>query len=204
MKNKDKAKLQYEEFYKLQADLIGDSSYKTFNTLNAFSYFSDFILEKDKKVFFDFEVYLDILKAPLQRPFVWSEENKKEFILNIIKEINYIPPITMIDVQTLSEKEKRFLVIDGKQRLSTIKDFILNKFSIQINNKEIYYKDIEYPFNSLCSSKIVFNVYYDYRLVKDPLQKNELERKLINLFLLCNHKGVPVDENHLKTLESYL
>lgn len=56
----------------------------------------------------------------LQRDFCWSHEQKSELILSVLKNIP-IPPFSFI---IGGKNDKTLRVIDGKQRLSTLIDFI--------------------------------------------------------------------------------
>ena len=87
------------------------------------------------------------LNPSYQRGEIWSEEGMKSLIKSLISGIA-IPPITLNE--RLDEEHNRvYDVMDGKQRLTTILDFIDNKYSINLNGKQIYY-NLEDEENSYC------------------------------------------------------
>lgn len=73
------------------------------------------------------------LEISLQRDFVWDEQDQIDLIDTIITG-RYVPPI-LINNSSIGELE----VLDGKQRLTTIMNFINGNFSIMIKNKEYYF-----------------------------------------------------------------
>ncbi|AFF28116.1 gp118 [Sphingomonas phage PAU] len=76
----------------------------------------------------------------LQRPLVWSYVQKSELILSILKGIQ-LPNLSVImseteEYVTKVSNKKLLKVIDGKQRLSTIFEFIRGEFNIYIPELE--------------------------------------------------------------------
>lgn len=154
----------------------------------------------------DFNVHLKTKGINLQRPFVWTLEQKQQLIYSLLKGID-IPYYTVI-VRELEDKSKIYLIIDGKQRLSTLIDFCHNKFPITINGVDYYYYDfppsvsnesdlkvnIRYAIDSY---HIHFNIVYDYW--DDMLTDNEL----IDWFEQLNFFGTPHDEIHMNNLRDY-
>lgn len=142
----------------------------------------------------DFDIWLPSKQMNLQRGFVWSTEQKQLFILSKIIG-NYIPPVTLIRKEVIEGKES-YQVIDGKQRLSAIKDFKENLFSININDKEVFYKDNELFFNKLSGvSHIIANVFYEYA---DNIYSDDTK---IAMFENCSFLGTPQDIEHLKRIK---
>lgn len=73
------------------------------------------------------------LEISLQREFVWDEQDQIDLIDTIIAG-RYVPPI-LINNSSIGELE----VLDGKQRLTTIMNFINGSFSVTIKNKQYYF-----------------------------------------------------------------
>lgn len=78
------------------------------------------------------------LNAPYQRNFVWKDNLKANLIKSIVLNRN----INTIHVAEPTEECDRYEVIDGKQRITTILDFLDSKFSVPIiyNNVKKMYK----------------------------------------------------------------
>ncbi len=87
---------------------------------------------KDKKL---------ILNPDYQRSDVWKQDKKTAFIESLYMGI-LIPPIYVVEVTGSDMLEvNKYEVVDGKQRLTAIIDFIENKY--QLNKKSLeYYGDI--------------------------------------------------------------
>jgi hypothetical protein len=138
---------------------------------------------------FDFDVKLDTYWLNLQRKYVWNDLQKSEFLLSIIKwNTKWITPFCLIE--TNEWDDKYFQVIDGKQRLMTIIDFLLWKTYIVFNNKQYYWNDL----SSECQYAITWhwiksNVAYQWDWWTD-------EDKL-NWFKRVNFTWTPVEKNHL-------
>lgn len=63
-------------------------------------------------------------EAPYQRGYVWTQEQKEHLIDSVIKWI----PINAVYLNEYAENQP-FEVVDGKQRLSTIFDFVEDGFT---------------------------------------------------------------------------
>lgn len=152
-----------------------------------------FRLQELQKKDLDFDVYLPTYKRNLQRDKVWKDYQRSDYILSLLKRI-YIPPISCLIDDT--EKENKYEIIDGKQRLTTILDFLDNSFPIEVNNKFYFYKD--FTLKSQASFRkihISANVVYTS---KDCDPVSDLEK--VEWFLYINYRGTPQDKKHLDTL----
>lgn len=87
---------------------------------------------KDKKL---------ILDPDYQRREIWNSEKKTAFIESLYMEI-MIPPIYVVEIpgEDILE-ETKYEVVDGKQRLTAIMDFITGSLKLNERNLE-YYSDI--------------------------------------------------------------
>jgi hypothetical protein len=82
-----------------------------------------------------------IVDTDYQRNVIWNDDKKTSFIESLFMEI-MIPPIYVVEIpgdDFLSENQ--YEVVDGKQRLSTITDFL--KGNLKLDEKSLeYYRDI--------------------------------------------------------------
>lgn len=139
------------------------------------------------KDFFDFNVYLPSAKRNLQRGFVWDLEQKRSFITSLFREIPVLP-ITIYNDCTINDGEiKAIRVIDGKQRISTIRAFVNNEFTIECEDGEFTFKDLPKSLQSRFLRKLTITTYvYTAIQPSDRLS----EDFLISWFNTINHAGV--------------
>lgn len=93
---------------------------------------------------FDFDVLVNTPNngiIPLQRELVWNENQKQSLILSILFE-NSLPNVSIIKVRDDKNNIISYQVIDGKQRLTTIYNFVTNKFPIIVCNRNYFYKEL--------------------------------------------------------------
>ena len=84
----------------------------------------------------DFDIFLPKYGFNLQRPYVWTLLQQQELIWSMILGRS-IPPVIVI-----LHEHRKFEVIDGKQRILTIKRFLNNEFPIIVDGEEVFYKDL--------------------------------------------------------------
>ena len=144
----------------------------------------------------DFDVYLPSKGINLQRELVWTDLQKSEFILSIFKG-NQIPKFTLIKLcSDLKDRLERYQIIDGKQRLTTILQFIAGEFPIEVNNTKYYYEDLsEYLQKLLYRFWVTGTVGYSYN--DNPITDQEK----IDWFEQINFTGTPQDKEHLNKLK---
>lgn len=145
----------------------------------------------------DFNVFLQDYGFDLQRPYVWETFQKRNFIENILCE----KPISeFIFIQHIrNEGDTVFQVIDGKQRLITISDFIKNKFSIDIGRRTVHFDDFDKELKSAfmrCVNFFCGTVYYSDN--EHPIS----DKDKIRLFNYYNFSGTPQTEEHKARLMS--
>lgn len=152
---------------------------------------------------YDFDVYLEKYGINLQRPYVWEHHQQNEFILSILLEK---PLEQVIIVQHNADKSRSNTinyVIDGKQRLLTIKKFVNNEFPIYIKGEEVYWKDFDKEVKMFFRSRansMTATVYYSYDET-DYLVTDEMKIILFNYY---NFAGTPQTEEHKNKLQSLL
>lgn len=168
------------------------------------------IYELNKKWIFDFDVYLPTKKINLQRPLVWTLEQKQKFIELIINcRINtFSPAIPSIFVIKYMDREtvsyNKIEVIDWKQRLNTIIEFIDNKFPLNIFWKELYYKDLDNIIDKERNTSFA-NAYFDCEFITAftiNVRTNPItDEDKIRLFEMINWTWTPQDLEHIKKLK---
>ena len=150
---------------------------------------------------YDFDIYLPKYGINLQRPYVWEACQQQEFIFSILLE----KPIDSVIINQHNSDVNRSntinRIIDGKQRLLTIRKFGLNEFPIFIDGKEYYYKDFSKELQFFFRSRVNYmtgTVYYSYDDI--PLDDD----MLIRLFNFYNFAGTPQAEAHKNKLQNLL
>ena len=146
----------------------------------------------------DFDVFLPTKGLNLQRGFVWTIEQKRSFILSILKDqkINSIVVVQHYEKNQIGSKSSKWEIIDGKQRLSTIFKYINNEFPIIINEGIFFFKDLPED----CQRQIEFfnltvdvHYSYSYKPISDETK--------ISLFEDCNWLGTPQDIEHFNKIK---
>ena len=87
----------------------------------------------------DFNVFLPKRGIDLQREKVWTLLQKRELIMSIFIG-RYIPCVaiaSMIDYSDIKNSDT-LQVIDGKQRLTTLIDFLNDEFSVVLDGDEYF------------------------------------------------------------------
>lgn len=145
----------------------------------------------------DYDIILSNGKK-LQREFVWTIEQKRELILSILKDI----PIGQFQVinythgNNRSRDKQTFKIVDGKQRLSTVLDFVQGKFGFIWDEVEYFIDDLElFTKLKFKSFSFDFNVVYEYE------DKRLTDEQLIGWFERVNFAGTPQDKEHLEYLK---
>ena len=141
----------------------------------------------------DYDVYLPSKKMNLQRPLVWTISQKRELIISIIKDAP-IPQMTVI-IHTDESGEKTFKIIDGKQRLSTMIDFINDKFTLILFDKEYLYSDLPEDIKNVVR---MYDIHFDqtYEYYNDLISDEDK----INWFRQINFAGTPQEIDHINNL----
>lgn len=166
-----------------------------------YNYKIDHFLNKSLGKQTDFDIYLDKYKCNLQREYCWNELQKEELITSILMN-RHIPPVTIVyyafpftkddfrdKIKEYEEITKaRNQVIDGKQRILTVKKFLDNEFTYL----GYYFKDLplEYQF-------IIKNYEFKCIEIKYTNYGDCTDDELVNLFKWCNFAGTPQDKDYL-------
>jgi hypothetical protein len=149
----------------------------------------------------DWNVYLEEYSENLQRPLVWSQTALEKdldkwyyhrlFIESIFSYNDLGKWIFWIDPKTGVHK-----IIDGKQRLDCLNNWINNWFGIFRDGKEIFWKDIP----TETQRKIKFNTTITVCDITTGLS----DKQLVEIFLSVNKTGVPQSDVHLNKLSTFL
>ena len=152
------------------------------------------ILNPSWNVSIDWDVYLPSKQMNLQRPLVWTLEQKQELIFSIFKGIQ-LPPISIIQYRD-NDKNITYKIIDGKQRLSTLIAFVKNEFPIVWNEEEYYFDELDHSIKGefLYHGTIRSNIGYEYP--DQPISDNDK----IKWFQMINFAGTPQDKEHMNNL----
>ena len=179
-------------------------SYNTINSLRRISKSQtavSFDIRHLRKYYtIDTDVRLEKYGYNLQRPYVWTLLQQQELIWSIFMG-RPVPPFVFIQ-HSIEEDllgQTTMMVIDGKQRLTTIFRFIDGEFPIIVDGEEVYFNDLDtMAQNRLNSYSIKAQIYYSYS--NDPITDDE---KII-IFNHYNFAGTPQEESHKNKLEGFL
>lgn len=129
-----------------------------------------------------------------QRDLVWSKKQKLAYIMAIFEKGIETKPTFIVNVV----KEPRLEVLDGKQRITTLLDFIEDKIKLE-NGKvfsELSEKDKE---------TILFHQIRYTRIIKQGYNNDLTDKQKIELFLEINELGTKMSDEHIaKIKKEYL
>lgn len=150
----------------------------------------------------DWDVYLPSYGFNLQRPFVWTVEQNRELIMSILRE-NFIPKISVIqinDTDPCKRTKTKLQIIDGKQRLNAIRNFILGKFGIIFECKEYFIDDLDsYAQRMVKFYYIPGDIAYSYEPDEAITDRQKLE-----WFNRINFSGTIQDKSHMNRIKEIL
>ena len=127
------------------------------------------------------------LNAEYQRDYVWKEEQQQEFLQSLISGF----PVGAIAVVTSDKMSDKYVeVVDGKQRLTTLKLFLDN----EIPCGDVYYKDLD-----VVDKRFFNNIFLPYEDLKGQDLKTRIE-----YFCKVNFSGVPQSEEHKRNVYKML
>ena len=128
------------------------------------------------------------LTPPFQRNLVWSSKQKSELIESIIMGI----PLPAFYVK--ENPEGVYVVVDGKQRLSTLFDFIDGKFKLE--GLSILKDHVKSYFSDL--SPIEQNKNEDYTLTINVIKAPTSDRVTFDLFDRVNRGGTNLNNQEMR------
>lgn len=134
-----------------------------------------------------------------QRKLTWTLNNKRDFIYNLFEKLSYVPPILLCIDQSSSQQ---WNVIDGKQRISTIKDFIDNKFK-DIHGR--FFKDLSLQHQeTILDNDRLYCASYGALNLKDQIQVFQSLQKGVTLTLNAKCAAMAPMSPVLQQLEKYV
>ena len=130
-----------------------------------------------------------ILSPDFQRQFVWSTKQKSELIESIIMGI----PLPALYVK--ENTAGTYVIVDGKQRLTTLFEFIDNEFklgklTVLSDLSDKYFTDLS-PFHQ--------NKIEDYTLQVNVIKANTPDRVTFDLFDRVNRGGTKLNNQEMRT-----
>ena len=143
-----------------------------------------------KKQKIDFNVFLPSIGKNLQRDFVWDLIQKQEIVMSVIIG-RHVPHLAIIN-----RYDDTYEIIDGKQRLSSLFEYLDGAFPIVIDGIEYYYNDLDedYKLEIKCSNIKYYIVYEENQNAISDLDR-------INWFKFINFAGTKQDYEHLNSLK---
>lgn len=145
-----------------------------------------YLLEKD----IDFDVYLPTKGINLQRPLVWTLDQKQQLIWSILYERD-IPVISANVITKGKSLEDTYLIIDGKQRLNAALSFCNNEYPLIVEGKDYLFSELPLEYQ-----RTILSHYFWFNVIYDELSD---ERK-VDWFYFLNFAGTFQDNLHMKAL----
>ncbi len=148
----------------------------------------------------DMDVYLPSYGCNLQRGYVWTLEQKQAFIEAAFRGISFPPVVIVREHSSVNwwQNKSIFKVLDGKQRLTALKEFSEGKFTFPFNGFDVSFFDLEKVAQGdiLFVNLLTFDVHHSYpdnRITDDVL---------VQIFENCNFKGTPQDVEHINNIKN--
>ena len=140
----------------------------------------------------DFDIFLPTYNRPLQRDLVWTLDQKRELIWSVLIGRS-IPKLSMIAICTEDYKNV-WTIVDGKQRLTTLFDFVNDKFTIEVEGQEYLFSQLPNDYQRTISRfDLSFNVMYE------PTPNAFSDDIKVEWFKFLNFAGTPQDKDHLNS-----
>jgi Uncharacterized conserved protein len=139
------------------------------------------------------EMYIDWIRrgalnfgAEYQREYVWGHDEQQTFLRVLISGFP-IGSVALAKAPDWGDCDGPYIeVVDGKQRLTTLKMFINNEIPIVIDGLEIYWFELSRA-EQLCFGRPVLSAV----ILDDATEKDR-----IDYFVAVNFTGVPQSEAH--------
>ena len=130
-----------------------------------------------------------------QRDLVWSLEQKQSFIKSLFNKRAKVTPTFLVNPNKI--KDGYYEVLDGKQRISTILEFVKGGFAVE----GFYFNDLSLK-DIICFKSVPF-VYKTIKYYDKKIGETEMPLKSkIELFLQVNEYGEHVSQEHLEKIKN--
>lgn len=130
-----------------------------------------------------------------QRDLVWNLEQKQSFIKSLFNKRTKVTPTFLINPNKI--KDGYYEVLDGKQRISTILEFVKGGFAVE----GFYFNDLS--LKDIIRFKSVPFVYKTIKYYDKKIGETEMPLKSkIELFLQVNEYGEHVSQEHLEKIKN--
>jgi len=144
-------------------------------------------------------VFIGGKKQRYQRPFVWTLEQKQAFLSSMYNNVDCGKIIVrqrshedLLKLNKSGETELAFHdIVDGKQRLKTIQEFLLGAIKDEFGN---FYGDL----SEGAQVKFLRQQSIGYGLMRDGVTDADVLRQ----FLKMNFSGIPQSPEHMKFVQS--
>ena len=132
-----------------------------------------------------------------QRTLVWTLKQKQDYITNLFNAMAEIRPTILLYYE---DKKDIYEVLDGKQRLTTLFQFIDNEFALIVDGEEVYFNDL---IDTDKKFILNHNVYWTRIMSFKVLEPIALEDKL-TLFLEKNYLGTRMSDEQINKVLNML
>ena len=183
------SKTKQEEETKSLVDMVEneESLIDSLNIMDITSTVGSFLLEYGSGAYDLHPVY--------QRGLVWNLEQKQSFIKSLFNKRTKVTPTFLINPYKI--KDGYYEVLDGKQRISTILEFVKGGFAVE----GFYFNDLS--LKDIIRFKSVPFVYKTIKYYDKKIGETEMPLKSkIELFLQVNEYGEHVSQEHLEKIKN--
>lgn len=132
-----------------------------------------------------------------QRTLVWTLKQKQDYINNLFNGMAEIKPTILLYYE---DKKDIYEVLDGKQRLTTLFQFIDNEFALIVDGEEVHFNDL---IDTDKKFILNHNVYWTRIMSFKVLEPIALEDKL-TLFLEKNYLGTHMSDEQINKVLNML
>lgn len=132
-----------------------------------------------------------------QRTLVWTLKQKQDYITNLFNGMAEIKPTILLYYE---DKKDIYEVLDGKQRLTTLFQFIDNEFALIVDGEEVHFNDL---IDTDKKFILNHNVYWTRIMSFKMLEPIALEDKL-TLFLEKNYLGTRMSDEQINKVLNML
>lgn len=153
------------------------------------------------RLIIDFDVYLPTRGKNLQRDFVWTLKQKQEFIYSVFKTYgvsNSVSAFAKLAIVCHNfgnyDNTQTWQIIDGKQRLSTMLDFLDDKFPFTFEGEDYYYSELNKDMKG-CIDRFWFNASFAY------WGQDVTDQDKVSWFAMLNFTGTPQDVQHFESIK---